>query len=152
MLHNCPERRRAGANKKLHPRNSGAFKILKKIGHNAYVLAIPTDLGLNVRFNVEDLTLYKGHDQYSPSEEQEIQLPPSPTPTDKIIDMLDDQIASTRQGVFRSFLLVGRIVLSSMPHGLQLQISSILILISKSDIGPLNHRSRIFSSRGVDVA
>ena len=86
MLRNHPERLPPGTNKKLHPRNFGPFKILKKIGPSAYVSDLPPDLGLNATFNVEDLTLYKGHDQDSPSEEHEIQLP---APTDKTVDVLD---------------------------------------------------------------
>ena len=86
MLHNCPERLPPGANRKPHPRNSGPSKILKKIGPNACV-------GFASRSwfecYVEDLTLYKVHDRYSPSEEREIQLPPSPALANKIVDVLD---------------------------------------------------------------
>ena len=104
MLRNRPECLSPGANKKLHPHNSGPFKILKKIGPNAYVLDLPPALGLNTTFNLEDLTLYKGHDHDCPSKEHEIQLPPSPPPSsvlvDQIVDVLDNQIVSTRQGGF----------------------------------------------------
>ena len=57
-----------GANKKLHRRITGLFKILKKIGPNAYALDFPSDLG-HATVNVEDLTLYKGNDQDGTSEE-----------------------------------------------------------------------------------
>ena len=39
-------------NKKLHPRNEGPFKILKKISSNAYVLKLPAWLGIGSTFNV----------------------------------------------------------------------------------------------------
>ena len=51
------------------------------------------------------ISLYKGHDHDSPLEEHEIQLPPSPAPADQIVDVLDDQIVSTRQGGFQKFLV-----------------------------------------------
>ena len=105
MLRNRPECLSPGANKKLHPHNSGPFKILKKIGPNAYVLDLPPDLGLNAIFNVEDLTLYKGHDHGSPSEEHEIQLPSSPAPANQVVDLFDDHVVSTRQGGFHKFLI-----------------------------------------------
>ena len=47
------------ANKKLHPRKVGPFKILKKISSNAYVLELPAALGISSTFNVEDLTFYR---------------------------------------------------------------------------------------------
>ena len=49
------------ANKKLYPRNAVPFKILKKISSNAYVLELPAELGISSTFNVEELTLYRGH-------------------------------------------------------------------------------------------
>ena len=70
-----------------------------------HVLDLPANLGLNATFNVEDLTLYKAHDQDSLSKEHEIQLPPSPAPADKIVDVLNDQIVSTRQRGFQKFLV-----------------------------------------------
>ena len=38
MVHIRRERLPPGAYTKLHPRNTGPYKILKKIGSNAYVL------------------------------------------------------------------------------------------------------------------
>ena len=51
------ERLPLGVYKKLHPHNTGPYKILKKIGFNA-MLDVPLDLGISSTFNVEDLTLY----------------------------------------------------------------------------------------------
>ena len=39
------------ANKKLHPRNADPFKILQKISSNAYVLELPTELGISSTSN-----------------------------------------------------------------------------------------------------
>ena len=39
-----------GANKKLHPRNAGPFKVLKKLSSNAYTLELPSDIGINLQF------------------------------------------------------------------------------------------------------
>ncbi|XXG51306.1 hypothetical protein AAC387_Pa02g5111 [Persea americana] len=62
MVRICLERMPPGAYKKLHSRNTGPYKILKKIGSKAYVLDLPSDSGLSSTFNVKDLTLYCGHD------------------------------------------------------------------------------------------
>lgn len=58
MVRLKPEQFQPGVSKKLHARSSGSFKILKKIGHNAYILNLPVDLGISSTFNVEDLVPY----------------------------------------------------------------------------------------------
>jgi len=47
MVRIRPERMPSGASKKLHPRNIGSYKILKKIGSNAYVPDLPSDSGVS---------------------------------------------------------------------------------------------------------
>ena len=61
MVRIRPKRLLPKANNKLHPRNAGPFKILKKISSNASILELPAELGISPTFNVEDLTLYHGH-------------------------------------------------------------------------------------------
>ena len=59
MIRLNPERFPPGTIKKLHARGAGPFKILKKIGPNAYVLELPPDMGISTTFNVSDLVEYK---------------------------------------------------------------------------------------------
>ncbi|XXG53890.1 hypothetical protein AAC387_Pa03g1908 [Persea americana] len=89
--------------KKLHPRNTSPYKILKKIGFNAYVLDLPSDSGVSSTFNVEDLMLYRGHDNDGETEEQATAIPSNLHPIDEIVDVLDDQLISTHQGGFQKF-------------------------------------------------
>jgi hypothetical protein len=34
--------------------------VLKRIGSNAYVIELPSDYGISLTFNIEDLVAYKG--------------------------------------------------------------------------------------------
>jgi len=53
-----PEQRKS----KLSPRGDGPFKVLKRVGDNAYVLELPDDYGVSPIFNVGDLTPYAATD------------------------------------------------------------------------------------------
>ena len=55
MVRVRPERFPQGIAKKLQARSTGPFKILKRFGPNAYVLDLPSDMGINSTFNVEGL-------------------------------------------------------------------------------------------------
>ena len=46
--------------KKLQARSVGPFKVLKRMGPNAYVIDLPHDYGISSSFNIEDLVAYKG--------------------------------------------------------------------------------------------
>lgn len=48
---------------KLSPRGDGPFKVLKRVGDNAYVLELPGEYGVSATFNVGDFTLYEGLDE-----------------------------------------------------------------------------------------
>ena len=58
MVRIKPGRLPQGAIRKLHARNTDPFKVLKRIGPNAYLLDLPSDMGISSIFNVEDLILY----------------------------------------------------------------------------------------------
>ena len=55
-----PEQFPSGTIKKLQARSAGLFKVLKRIGSNAYVIELPSDYGISLTFNIEDLVAYKG--------------------------------------------------------------------------------------------
>ena len=67
MVHIHPERLPPGTNKKLHLRNIGPFRVLKKLSSNACTLELPSDLGIGPTFNVANLTPYRGHDKWLPT-------------------------------------------------------------------------------------
>ena len=60
MVRVRPERFPQGIAKKLQARSTGPFKILKRLGPNAYVLDLPFDMGISSTFNVEDLVPFRG--------------------------------------------------------------------------------------------
>ena len=43
---------------KLHPRGDGPFRVLERIGMNAYKLELPDSYGVHPTFNVADLSPY----------------------------------------------------------------------------------------------
>ena len=47
---------------KLKPRVDGHFKIIEKIGENAYKLQLPDEYEISLMFNVKDLRAYHGED------------------------------------------------------------------------------------------
>jgi hypothetical protein len=55
-----PKRFPPGSFTKLHARRAGPFQVTKKLGSNAYVIALPSDFGISPIFNIEDLTEFKG--------------------------------------------------------------------------------------------
>jgi hypothetical protein len=96
----------------LQARSAGPFKILKRVGPNAYVIDLPSHFGYNSTFNVEDLVAYKGH--FNPSNDPflppfvdpEPVATPMPVPSitthkDKIDAILDEQIVLTNGGVVK---------------------------------------------------
>ncbi|KAL7117671.1 hypothetical protein ACP275_03G087200 [Erythranthe tilingii] len=121
MVRVRPERFPQGIAKKLQARSVGPFKILKRVGSNAYVLELPSDMGISSTFNVEDLIPYKGSVVYPSSPNDSIQpsLPfstsefslPTPHSPPKIVhkdvveDIVDEQVVSTRQGGYQKFLI-----------------------------------------------
>ena len=60
MIRVRPEQFPFGAVKKLHAHSAGPFKVLKRVGPNAYVLELPSDYDISSTFNIEDLVAFKG--------------------------------------------------------------------------------------------
>ena len=116
MIKLNPERFPPGTFKKLHARSAGPFKILKKIGSNAYILELPSDLGINPTFNISDLVEYKepmmipsepfGPDNIIESEPTP-ECPPITIPQrrEKIEQILDDKIVTTRNKDYFRYLV-----------------------------------------------
>ena len=54
-----PEWFPSGTVKKLQSRGAGPFRVLKRVGSNAYVVELPDDYGISSTFNVSDLVVYR---------------------------------------------------------------------------------------------
>ena len=74
---------------KLQAKETGPFRVLKRLGENAYLLELPLDLYFSPIFNVEDLYIYNGHHN-DVSEELDLQLPHTLSPHPEIKYVLDD--------------------------------------------------------------
>ncbi|GFY88904.1 hypothetical protein Acr_06g0008440 [Actinidia rufa] len=122
MVRIRPERYPSGTTRKLCARSAGPFKVLKRIGPNAYVIDLPPDFGISSTFNIEDLVAFKGYFDnptdpiFEPTHEPTIDhpttsditpapLPISPAPKEHINVILDEQIISTRDGGVQRFLV-----------------------------------------------
>jgi hypothetical protein len=94
---------------KLHHHRAGPFKVLKRLGSNAYHLKLPATLAISPIFNVEDLTAYPGSVEDEQVSEDAV-APPSRIPSyvpphDQIEAIIDDQLVSTRRGGYQKFLI-----------------------------------------------
>lgn len=78
---------------------------MKKISSNAYVLELPSDIGISNLFNVEDLTLYPGHYVDEHEDQAVARLPPAPNLKEEIEDVLDGQLVLTRGGGYQKYLV-----------------------------------------------
>ena len=59
MIRLRPERFPPGTVRKLHARGAGPFRVVKRVGSNAYVLELPSELGISSTFNITDLVEYR---------------------------------------------------------------------------------------------
>jgi len=60
-IHLREERFPPGKFGKLKPKADGPFKVLKRIGRNAYEIELPEDYGVSPTFNVADLSPFYNH-------------------------------------------------------------------------------------------
>ena len=108
----------SGTVKKLQARSVDPFKVLKKLGPNAYVIDIPSDYGISSTFNIAYLLTFKGptvipYDPFDdPPSSSLANLIPSSTPScfqkahKDIIDViLDEQSLFTRDGTVQHCLV-----------------------------------------------
>ncbi|RVW78808.1 Transposon Ty3-I Gag-Pol polyprotein [Vitis vinifera] len=107
MVRLRPERFHPSTYQKLQAKKAGPFRVLKRLGENAYLLELPSNLHFSPIFNVEDLHIYHGHHN-DISEQLDLQLPPTLSPRPEIEYVLDDQLVSTRQGGYQKFLVKWR--------------------------------------------
>jgi len=106
MIRLRPEWFPLGTVKKLYARGAGPFKVIKKVGPNAYVLELPPKFGIRSTFNISDLVEYRelamipsepfGLDPILESEPIP-ECPPlnSPWKGERIKHILDDQVITT---------------------------------------------------------
>ena len=116
MIRLKPERFPPGTLKKLHARGAGPFKVIKKVGPNAYVLELSPELGISSTFNISDLVEYR-EPTMIPSEpfepdnilesEPTLECPPTnwPERRERIERILDDQTISTRNQGYQRYLV-----------------------------------------------
>jgi len=116
MIRLRPERFPPGTVRKLHARGAGPFRVVKRVGSNAYVLELPPELGISSTFNITDLVEYR-EPAVIPSEPFEpnpiIESDPDPVcpPTnwpvrkEQIEKILDDQVISTRNRGYQRYLV-----------------------------------------------
>ena len=116
MIKLKPERFPPGTMKKLHARGAGPFKIIKKIGSNAYVIDLPPSYGISSIFNISDLKEYKEpalipDELFGPNVSFEsdipVECPPPNIPERKesVERILDDQIITTRNKGYQRYLV-----------------------------------------------
>ncbi|KAI9174969.1 hypothetical protein LWI28_025455 [Acer negundo] len=87
MVHICPARFPPHSVKKLHAHAIGPFRVLKRLGSNAYLLDLPADLTISPMFNVSDLYPYRANH------------------VDQVEQILDDRLVTSIQGGCRQFLV-----------------------------------------------
>jgi len=116
MIRLRTERFPPGTIKKLHARRAGPFKIIKRVGPNAYVIELPPGLGISSTFNISDLVEYKepaviSSEPFGPIPSFESEPAPECPPTnwpnseEKIERILDDQAICTRNRGYQRYLV-----------------------------------------------
>ena len=116
MIRLRPERFPPGTVRKLHARGAGPFRVVKRVGSNAYVLELPSELGISSTFNITDLVEYREpavipSEAFEPNPALESEPDPVCPPTnwpvrkEQIEKILDDQVISTRNRGYQRYLV-----------------------------------------------
>lgn len=117
MVRVLPERFQPGVAKKLLASSSRLYKVLKQVRPNAYMLNLPSDLGISSTFHVDHLISFHGPtspllDPFSNQQALLTQFPqPTPPPPplahrkEVIEGILDEYTISMRQGGYQKYLL-----------------------------------------------
>jgi hypothetical protein len=116
-----PERFPKGSFQKLHHRRAGPFKILQRLGPNAYHIELPIEFHLSPVFNVADLTAFSGNIEEPTTNNLSPNIPIAAKQRDEIEDILDDQLVSTRRGGYQKFLVKWKTALSRIVVGYRLK-------------------------------
>ena len=111
-----PERFPQGSNRKLQVRSAEPFKILSKVGANAYILEILSGWEISFTFSIENLIQFQGSismpsnpfERQSESEpnpesppSQNILIQPNiPVRHEHVDQILDKQVTLTRRGSY----------------------------------------------------
>ncbi|PKU75798.1 hypothetical protein MA16_Dca026359 [Dendrobium catenatum] len=90
---------------KLSRKKFGPFRILRKLGTNAYLLDLPNTVGTSPIFNVSDLSLYEGNTGDSVDLETLPLSTPSLNQDDLIEEIVDIKTTKTRHGEHQKFLV-----------------------------------------------
>ena len=96
----------AGSYGKLSRRKFGPFRILKRLGPNAYLLDLPPDVLTSPIFNVSDLFTFHG-DPDTPSDDiSHLPFDSNTLPhKDDVEDVLDVRTMHTRRGEYSTYLV-----------------------------------------------
>ena len=95
----------AGTFGKLSQKKFGPFRILQRLGTNAYLLDLPPSVGTSPVFNIAELSAYEGES----ADTVDMEALPLPVGTplrhDHIDDVMDIRVTQTRHGHHRRFLV-----------------------------------------------
>ena len=117
MIRVRPERFPSATVKKLQTHGASPFRVLKRVGSNAYVVDLPDDYGISSTFNVSDLVAYRDpaaipSEPFEPSPTvvsdptQECPLPPPLQRQHEQIEcILDEQVTTMRSGAYQRYLV-----------------------------------------------
>ena len=106
----------SGTIKKLHAHRVGPFKTIKRVGPNAYMLELSSDLGISTTFNISDIVKYRKpaaipSKPFGPipslKSKPILECPPSnwPSSKERIERILDDQAISIRNKGYQRYLV-----------------------------------------------